>query len=188
LGFACAVPFAAFGAVSAMTLPRRDALLLAVALWLINQVIGFAVLHYPWDGMTLAWGAILGATALLSTAAAQAAMRGQGVVVTAATSFAAAFLVYEGGLYLISALCHGRNRGFLCGYRRAHPRDQCCRICRASRGRFTRGTGPSCWGAGSSADPEPVTLTDLQHQVTLELSRRSTSVASGGKSRIKEAG
>jgi len=109
LGFACAVPFAAFGAISAMTLPRRDALLLTVALWLINQVIGFAVLHYPWDGMTLAWGAILGGIAVLSTAAAQAAPQGQGLVVTAAASFAAASVVYEGGLYLISAAMGGTD-------------------------------------------------------------------------------
>lgn len=112
LGVACAVPFAALGAVSAMTLPRRDALLLTVALWLINQVLGFAVLHYPWDGMTLAWGAILGGIAVLSTAAAQAAMRGRGLVVTAATSFVAAFLVYEGGLYLISASVMGGAEDF----------------------------------------------------------------------------
>ena len=112
LGFACAVPFAALGAVSAMTLPRRDALLLTVALWLINQVIGFAVLHYPWDGMTLAWGAALGGVAVLSTAAAQAAMRGRGLVVTAATSFVAAFLVYEGGLCLISASVMGGAEDF----------------------------------------------------------------------------
>lgn len=112
LGFACAVPFAAFGAVSAMTLLRRGALLLTVALWLINQLIGFALLHYPWDGMTLAWGAILGGIAVLSTAAAQAAMRGEGLVATALTSFAAAFVVYEGGLYLISASVMGGTEDF----------------------------------------------------------------------------
>ncbi len=66
LGFAhCAVPFAAFGAVAAMTLPRRDALLLTVALWLVNQIVGFAVLHYPWDAMTLTWGAIFAGVAVL---------------------------------------------------------------------------------------------------------------------------
>jgi len=102
LGFACAVPFAAFGAVAAMTLPRRDALLVAVALWLVNQIIGFTILQYPWDGMTLAWGAILGVIAVLSTVAAQAAMRRHNIAITAIASFAAAFVVYESGLYLIS--------------------------------------------------------------------------------------
>jgi hypothetical protein len=107
LGFACAVPFAAFGAVAAMTLPRRDALLLTVALWLVNQVIGFSVLHYPWDGMTLAWGAILGAVAVASTLAAQATLGNRGIIQTALASFAAAFVVYEGALYIASATIMG---------------------------------------------------------------------------------
>ena len=111
-GFACAVPFAAFGAVSAMTLPRRHALLLMVALWLVNQIIGFVFLHYPWDAMTLIWGAILGGIAVLSTVAAQAPIRQRGMVTTAATSFAAAFVAYEGGLYLISATVMGGSEDF----------------------------------------------------------------------------
>lgn len=111
-GFACAVPFAALGAIAAMTLPRRDALLLTVGLWLVNQIVGFAVLHYPWDETTLAWGAILGGIAVLSTAAAQAAIRRQGIAVTAAASFAAAFVAYEGGLYLISATVMGGTEDF----------------------------------------------------------------------------
>src|SRR5579862_9091601 len=72
LGFACAVPFAAFGAIAALSLPRRDALLLTLAIWLINQIIGFGILHYPTDAMTLIWGAILAVIAVLSTMAAQA--------------------------------------------------------------------------------------------------------------------
>ncbi len=103
LGFACAVPFAAFGAIAALTLPRRDALLLTAALWLVNQLIGFTILHYPTDGLTLTWGAVLGVVAVLSTVAAQAVMRGRGLVAAALSSFAAAFIVYEGSLYLVSA-------------------------------------------------------------------------------------
>jgi hypothetical protein len=112
LGFACAVPFAAFGAVAGMTLPRRDALLLTVALWLVNQIIGFTVLHYPWDAMTFTWGAILGGIAVLSTIAAQVTIGSQGFVVKAVTSVAAAFVVYEGGLYLISAIVMGGTEDF----------------------------------------------------------------------------
>jgi hypothetical protein len=111
-GFACAVPFAAFGAIAALTLPRRAALLLTVGLWLVNQAIGFAILHYPWDGMTLIWGGALGAVAVLTTAAAQIAIRRDGVVVAAAASFAAAFVVYEGSLYLISAAALGGTEDF----------------------------------------------------------------------------
>jgi len=112
LGIACAVPFAAFGAVAAMTLPRRDALLLTLALWLINQIVGFAILHYPWDAMTLTWGGILAAVALLSTSAALATIRRHSLLVTAVASFAASFAVYEGGLYLISATVMGGIEDF----------------------------------------------------------------------------
>jgi hypothetical protein len=114
-GFACAVPFAAFGAVVALTLRQRDGLLLIVALWLVNQIVGFGFLHYPWDATTLVWGAILGGIAVLSTAAAQATVRRQGLVMTAIASFAAAFVVYEGGLYLISATVMGGTEDFATG-------------------------------------------------------------------------
>jgi hypothetical protein len=110
--FACAVPFAAFGAVAALTLPRRDALLLTVALWLVNQIIGFGFMHYPWGATTFTWGAILGGIAVLSTVAAQATIREQGMIVTATASFAAGFVVYEGGLYLISATVMGGTKDF----------------------------------------------------------------------------
>src|ERR1700729_4280882 len=91
LGFACAVPFAAFGAIAALTLTRRDALLLTVALWLVNQSIGFTILHYPWDGLTLIWGAILGVVAVLSTAAAQAVIGRREMIAAALVTFTAAF-------------------------------------------------------------------------------------------------
>jgi hypothetical protein len=115
LGFACAVPFAAFGAAAALTLTRRDALLLVGAVWLANQIVGFAAMSYPWDGSTLTWGLILGGIAILSTLAPQGVMRalqGQHGIVVAAASFAGAFLVYEIGLYLISATLMGGIEDF----------------------------------------------------------------------------
>jgi hypothetical protein len=110
LGFACAVPLAAFAAVAALTLSRRDAFALVGAVWLANQIAGFAVHHYPVTASTLAWGAGLGAVALLSTLAAQwvkdhlAPSR----AVPAIAAFLAAFAVYEGSLFAISlALASG---------------------------------------------------------------------------------
>ncbi|HJT07275.1 MAG TPA: hypothetical protein VJ747_10130 [Stellaceae bacterium] len=104
LGFACAVPLAAFAGAAALTLPRRQALLLIVAVWLANQVVGFAMLSYPWDAETLAWGGALGGVAVLSTLAAQAATRrsARAGTAAAAAAFAAAFVVYEGALFAIS--------------------------------------------------------------------------------------
>jgi hypothetical protein len=112
LGFACAVPFAAFGAIAAMTLKPRDALLLSTTVWLVNQVIGFTILHYPWDASALTWGAVLGAVAVLNTIAAQAVIRWRGRVGASLAGFAAAFIAYEGGLYLVSATWLGGTENF----------------------------------------------------------------------------
>ena len=73
--FACATPFAAFAVVAAAMLPLRPALLVVTGAWLVNQTIGFGVLHYPMDGSTIAWGFVIGAAALLSTAAASTVLR-----------------------------------------------------------------------------------------------------------------
>src|SRR5712691_11934544 len=73
--FACATPFAAFGAAAALTLSRRDALRLTVAVWLANQVLGYAVLQYPWTANSFAWGAVLGAAAVLTTVGARGVAR-----------------------------------------------------------------------------------------------------------------
>ena len=104
LGFACAVPLAAFAAIAALTLSRRDAFALVGAIWLANQIAGFAVHHYPVTASTLAWGAGLGAVALLATLAAQWIKDhlAQRHTVAAIAAFLAAFAVYEGSLFAIS--------------------------------------------------------------------------------------
>ena len=102
LGFACAVPLAAFAAVAALTLSRRDAFSLVGAVWLANQIAGFAVHLYPVTASTLAWGAGLGAVALLSTLAAQWVKDHLSLMVAAIAAFLAAFAVYEGSLFAIS--------------------------------------------------------------------------------------
>lgn len=110
LGLACATPFAAFAAVAACTLPRRDAYYLTAALWLVNQAVGFTVLHYPWTAESLAWGAALGLTALVCTLAACATVGLFGkmrALVQTAAAFAVAFVVYEAILIAFSAWLGG---------------------------------------------------------------------------------
>ena len=106
LGLACAVPLAAFAAAAALTLPRRDALVLIVAVWLANQLVGFAALDYPPTASTFAWGAALGAVAILATLAGQWAVGhslGAGRAVGYVAMFLVAFAVYEATLFAISA-------------------------------------------------------------------------------------
>jgi hypothetical protein len=105
LGFACAIPFAAFAAAAALTLPRRDALALILSVWFANQLVGFTVLGYPLTASTFEWGAALGAVAVLATFAGQwAAGRSLGAarVVGAAAAFLLAFAVYEAALFVVS--------------------------------------------------------------------------------------
>jgi hypothetical protein len=75
LAFACATPFAAFAVVAAATLPRQSALLVTAAAWLVNQGIGFGLLHYPVDASTILWGLVIGGAALAATAASMAVLR-----------------------------------------------------------------------------------------------------------------
>ena len=64
---ACATPFAAFAAVAALTLSRGDAFRITVALWLADQIVGYAIHGYPRTPESFAWGAAIGAAALLAT-------------------------------------------------------------------------------------------------------------------------
>ncbi|WP_448031768.1 hypothetical protein [Bradyrhizobium liaoningense] len=96
--FACATPFAAFAVVAAAMLPLRPALLVVTGAWLVNQTIGFSALHYPIDGSSIAWGFVIGAAALLATAAASGVLRmlpqGRTALMLAIALFAA-YAAYE---------------------------------------------------------------------------------------------
>jgi hypothetical protein len=110
LGFACAVPLAAFAAAAALTLSRHDALVLIVAVWLANQLVGFTVLDYPWTASTFAWGAALGTVAILAALAGQWTARhsmGTGRAVSYMATFLVAFAVYEAALFAVSATLLG---------------------------------------------------------------------------------
>ena len=110
LGLACAVPLAAFAAAAVLTLPRHDGLVLIAAVWLANQLVGFAVLGYPWTASTLAWGAVLGAVAILSTVAGRWAARHStdaGRIISYTAPFLVAFAVYEVALFAFSATLLG---------------------------------------------------------------------------------
>jgi hypothetical protein len=107
LGFACAVPLAAFAALGALTLDRRTALLLIIGIVVANQIVGFTVLHYPRDAVTIAWGAAFLFVGVAATLAAFWTKRGLAGLNPAAlflATFIAAFVFYEGGFFLVSLL------------------------------------------------------------------------------------
>jgi hypothetical protein len=101
---------AAFAAAVALSLSRRDAVLVILLVWLANQLVGFTLLDYPWTASTVAWGATLGAVAVLATWAGQSMARcfqstARGI--TVAATFLVAFAVYQAALFAISATLLG---------------------------------------------------------------------------------
>lgn len=116
LGFACAVPLAALAALGTLTLGRATTLALVVAVVAANQAVGFALLHYPHDPVTIAWS---GAFLLVGVAAVFAAdfveARGAALPQAAlhALAFGAAFVAYEGGFFLLSLATHSALHPYL---------------------------------------------------------------------------
>jgi hypothetical protein len=100
--FACATPFPALAALAALHLPRRDAFTLIGVTWLANQIIGYGFLNYPTGWDSYAWGAAIGASALVATAAAIGADKlahHAPWAVKAVATFAVAFVAYELAIY-----------------------------------------------------------------------------------------
>jgi hypothetical protein len=102
LGFACALPLAAFAAISALLFKRGAAIAALLSVWLANQVMGFACLHYPADFSTIAWGAALGGIGLVSLGAARVVLARLHGFAGLGMGFIAAFVVYEGSIYAAS--------------------------------------------------------------------------------------
>ena len=116
--FTCVTPFAAFAVMAAVTVPGRDAVILAAALWLTNQAVGFGLLHYPWTASTLAWGAVLGAAAVIGTLAALWTRHRLGTLPSLARSvaaFGAAFILYQVTLFMVAVAWLGGTDMFAPG-------------------------------------------------------------------------
>lgn len=91
---ACMMPFAAIAAIAALAMPARRGLAAVGLCWLGNQVLGFGLMGFPWDGATFAAGLSLLASSLIACAAARA-VRGGGAV----PAFLAAFAAIELSLF-----------------------------------------------------------------------------------------
>jgi hypothetical protein len=105
LGFACAVPLAAFAAIAALTSNRSTATALVLVIILANQCVGLAFLHYPAAG--LVWGGAFAFVGVAGVFAADWTYRSTALahpVVAYVSVFLAAFAAYEGGLFLITVV------------------------------------------------------------------------------------
>jgi hypothetical protein len=115
LVFACATPFAAFGVLAAMTLSRADAIRITVALWLANQVVGYAVLGYPRTVNSFCWGLAIGVAAALSTLVARqivSRLRAARGFTRTAAALGGAFVAYEAALLTFAVAGLGGTSSF----------------------------------------------------------------------------
>jgi hypothetical protein len=90
---ACMMPFAAIATIAALAMPGRRGLASVAGCWLGNQVLGFGLMGFPWDGPTFAAGLSLLASSLVACAAARAV--GGGPI----PAFLAAFAAFELSLF-----------------------------------------------------------------------------------------
>lgn len=86
---ACMMPFAAIATISALAMPARRGALTVASCWLGNQVLGFGLMGFPWDGPTFAAGLSLLTASLIAFAAARFAAG------NALIAFLAAFAHFE---------------------------------------------------------------------------------------------
>ena len=110
---ACAVPLAAFATLSALYLRKGEGVALLAIVWLVNQVVGYGCLDYPRDASTFVWGLALLASAWVAFGAARGAI----MVVDApaarlAVGFVAAFIGYEGTLFLAQFPLGGQSDAY----------------------------------------------------------------------------
>ncbi|HTV88137.1 MAG TPA: hypothetical protein VME41_03885 [Stellaceae bacterium] len=115
VGFACATPFAAFAALAALTLPRNEALMAAGGVWLANQAVGFAFLHYPLTANCLGWGVALGVGIVIAALTARevaSRLANTGPIAVGIAGFLAAFLAHQMSLLVIAAALLGGVEAF----------------------------------------------------------------------------
>lgn len=96
--FACATPFAAFAVVAAAMLPLLPAVTVVTGVWLVNQMIGFSVMHYPVDANTITWGFVIGLAALAATVVSVLVLhvlRRSGTALALAAALVGAYGAYE---------------------------------------------------------------------------------------------
>jgi hypothetical protein len=104
---ACATPFPALAATAALFFPRKDAFMLIGANFLLNQAVGFGLMHWP---MTAWIGGLHLATAcaacLIAASLAHRVLHNHATG-SAIGTFLASFFAFEASLFLTLSGSHG---------------------------------------------------------------------------------
>jgi hypothetical protein len=114
LGFYCATPLAAFGAIAAVAFSRRDALILCGAVWFVNQVVGYTILRYPWSINSVSWGLILGGVTIIASLSSGWTYRHSKTpyLLRLAVAFITAFAVFQVTLFAVALFALGGVQDF----------------------------------------------------------------------------
>jgi hypothetical protein len=114
LGFSCATPLAAFGALAAVAFSHRDALILCGAVWFVNQVVGYTVLRYPWSVNSVSWALVLGGVTIIASLSSGWAYRHSKTpyLLRLLAAFITAFAVFEVVLYAVALFALGGVQDF----------------------------------------------------------------------------
>jgi hypothetical protein len=100
-GLACVFPFAALAAIAAVTLPAHRAALLIGGVWAVNQIVGFALMHYGDSASAPMWGVIIAAGAFAALGAAKLAYGPETrlIAVRSAAALVAAIVAYQAVMF-----------------------------------------------------------------------------------------
>ena len=114
LGFSCATPLAAFGAIAAVAFSRRDALILCGAVWFVNQVVGYTILRYPWSVNSVSWGLVLGGVTIIGSLSSGWIYRHSKTpyLLRLVVTFITAFAVFEVALFAVALFALGGLQDF----------------------------------------------------------------------------
>ncbi|MFM7447620.1 MAG: hypothetical protein ACKO24_03350 [Leptolyngbyaceae cyanobacterium] len=107
-------PLVAFGAIAGTTLTPKRALSAAAAIWLVNQIYGYALRQYPQTSEALLWGLVMGLGTVLVTAMAAirptlSKMTRKGHWVWVAISVVTGFLLFESLVLSLGLLLTGEH-------------------------------------------------------------------------------
>ncbi|AGY57704.1 hypothetical protein [Gloeobacter kilaueensis] len=103
----CAVPLVSFAVVSGLTLKQRQASLALGTVWLIHQIMGFTLHHYPRTPDAFAWGLMLGLASWAALLVCQKIAGSLQPATAAIGSLLSGFVVYELLLWCASFVLGG---------------------------------------------------------------------------------
>lgn len=104
----CSMPFAALAVALAATVGLRASLAIVGLVWILNQLAGFTLFHFPWTLNAVGHGAAIGLAALLAAVVAHGVLRRRSFA-WLLLALAASFVVYETALWSAALFLGGRD-------------------------------------------------------------------------------